>query len=214
MIRHEQSRFQRDRRRRTVGAATIASPRRSRTSSASSSSRAAPRGVGRTARGCRRRRELLQLPKMTALVPRECRTAALQRAATKPSFRSHVQTLDALLCESSAIKADKRTCAHTTADSRRSDRPSPRFLRRTSILTPPALRSIARRRSLGGSRFAQRIAQELTARGFTYVQTGRDRDFSARYGNIYTTRQFAQLIEQATGAFGHRRTTFGRIRGR
>jgi hypothetical protein len=52
-----------------------------------------------------------------------------------------------------------------------------------------------------GSCFAQRIAQELSGRGFTYVRTEDDCDFSARYGNIYTTRQLAQLLERATGAF-------------
>ena len=52
-----------------------------------------------------------------------------------------------------------------------------------------------------GSCFAQRVAQELSARGFTYVRAERDCDFSARYGNIYTTRQLAQLLERATGAF-------------
>jgi hypothetical protein len=52
-----------------------------------------------------------------------------------------------------------------------------------------------------GSCFAQRVAHELSARGFTYVKAERDCDFSARYGNIYTTRQLAQLLERATGAF-------------
>jgi hypothetical protein len=52
-----------------------------------------------------------------------------------------------------------------------------------------------------GSCFAQRIAQELSGRGFTYVQTEPNCDFSARYGNIYTTRQLAQLLERATRAF-------------
>ena len=51
-----------------------------------------------------------------------------------------------------------------------------------------------------GSCFAKRIAQELSARGFTYVKTEQHSDFSARYGNIYTTRQLAQLLERATGA--------------
>jgi hypothetical protein len=52
-----------------------------------------------------------------------------------------------------------------------------------------------------GSCFALRIAKELSARSFTYIKTEEPSDFSARYGNIYSTRQLAQLLQRGTGAF-------------
>lgn len=66
-----------------------------------------------------------------------------------------------------------------------------------------------------GSCFAQHISKRLRASGFNYFATERDAgstgptgdevgvsyDFSARYGNIYTARQLAQLLDRAFGYF-------------
>ena len=66
-----------------------------------------------------------------------------------------------------------------------------------------------------GSCFAQHISRTLVARGFNYfvpeaaptgmaVQDATDRQFgtfSARFGNIYTTRQLLQLFDRAYGTF-------------
>lgn len=65
----------------------------------------------------------------------------------------------------------------------------------------------------GGSCFAQHISQALQARGYNYyvtesappaltLETARRYNygvFSARYGNIYTTAQFLQLVQRAFG---------------
>lgn len=67
--------------------------------------------------------------------------------------------------------------------------------------------------SSGGSCFAQRIARHLKARGFGYTSFERAHPlvdealalklgydtYSARYGNLYTTRQLKQLVHQAFG---------------
>jgi hypothetical protein len=67
----------------------------------------------------------------------------------------------------------------------------------------------------GGSCFAQRIAQGLQASGFHYfvAETGPEHlspeaayecgfgVYSARYGNLYTTRQLVQLFDRAYGNF-------------
>ena len=57
-----------------------------------------------------------------------------------------------------------------------------------------------------GSCFAQHIARNLAAKGFNYHVTENGEGdnygvFSARYGNIYTTRQWVQLIDRAFGNF-------------
>ncbi|ECI7685893.1 GSCFA domain-containing protein, partial [Salmonella enterica subsp. enterica] len=66
-----------------------------------------------------------------------------------------------------------------------------------------------------GSCFAQHIARHLKAAGYNYfvaedahpilnravVEAFNYGVFSARYGNIYTTRQLIQLVKRATGAF-------------
>jgi hypothetical protein len=66
-----------------------------------------------------------------------------------------------------------------------------------------------------GSCFAQHIARHLKGAGFNYyvaeelnpligAHTARDYNygtFSARYGNVYTARQFCQLLERAYGLF-------------
>lgn len=66
-----------------------------------------------------------------------------------------------------------------------------------------------------GSCFAQHVARHLRARGFTFLDTepahpllpaDTARDFgygvfSARYGNIYTSRQLLQLLRRAYGRF-------------
>jgi hypothetical protein len=66
-----------------------------------------------------------------------------------------------------------------------------------------------------GSCFAQHIARHLAASGFNYLVTETAhpairadeaerynyRVFSARYGNVYTSRQFIQLLQRAYGEF-------------
>ncbi|WP_132253523.1 GSCFA domain-containing protein [Methylobacterium segetis] len=67
----------------------------------------------------------------------------------------------------------------------------------------------------GGSCFAQRVAQALRAAGFNYYVTEAAPDgvgpaeaearqfglFTARYGNLYLSRQFPQLFDRAFGLF-------------
>lgn len=67
----------------------------------------------------------------------------------------------------------------------------------------------------GGSCFAQRVAEALREAGFNYYVTERAPEglgraeaearqfgtFSARYGNLYYTRQFVQLFDRAYGRF-------------
>jgi hypothetical protein len=62
-----------------------------------------------------------------------------------------------------------------------------------------------------GSCFARHISQHLRHRGFNFIQAesvdapGQARqvpyEFSARYGNIYTSRQLLQLFDRAAGTF-------------
>ncbi len=52
-----------------------------------------------------------------------------------------------------------------------------------------------------GSCFAERIAERLEASSYTYVRTERPSRYSARYGEVYTTLQLAQLAERAVGLF-------------
>lgn len=81
-----------------------------------------------------------------------------------------------------------------------------------------------------GSCFAQHIARHLDQRGFNYYVTERAHPivsgvvaaarqyglFSARYGNIYTTRQLLQLLKRASGDFRPREDIWidadGRVR--
>jgi hypothetical protein len=79
-----------------------------------------------------------------------------------------------------------------------------------------------------GSCFAQHISRALTARGFGFFVTEtapeglapelvRARNFNvftARYGNIYTTRQLLQLFDRAFGAFKPVEDVWGRPDGR
>ena len=80
----------------------------------------------------------------------------------------------------------------------------------------------------GGSCFAQRVAEALRAEGFNYYVTepapeGTARaeadarqfgTFSARYGNLYYTRQFVQLFDRAYGRFEPELTAWLREDGR
>ncbi len=53
-----------------------------------------------------------------------------------------------------------------------------------------------------GSCFAQHVANALRASGFRFLETESGGDsFSARYGNIYTTRQLIQLFGRAYGTY-------------
>jgi hypothetical protein len=58
-----------------------------------------------------------------------------------------------------------------------------------------------------GSCFAQHIARTLKSKGFKYLETETGPDshsygvFSARFGNLYTTRQLLQLFQRAYGLF-------------
>lgn len=52
-----------------------------------------------------------------------------------------------------------------------------------------------------GSCFAARIADRLREAGYTYFVTETGGSYSARYGDIYTTLQLAQLAARAVGIF-------------
>lgn len=66
-----------------------------------------------------------------------------------------------------------------------------------------------------GSCFAQHVARALRDSGFRFLETESGGDsFSARYGNIYTTRQLAQLFERAYGRFRPSLTAWSRPDGR
>ncbi len=58
-----------------------------------------------------------------------------------------------------------------------------------------------------GSCFAQHIARTLKAKGFKYLETETGPEsrtfgvFSARFGNLYTTRQLLQLFQRAYGLY-------------
>lgn len=52
-----------------------------------------------------------------------------------------------------------------------------------------------------GSCFARHIAANLKAQGFNYFQTEPGAEYSAHFGNIYTTLQLWQLFQRAYGAF-------------
>lgn len=80
----------------------------------------------------------------------------------------------------------------------------------------------------GGSCFAQHIARRLQQSGFTYLVTESAPDlldediakefnygtFSARFGNIYTSRQLIQLVDRAYGDFTPSDTVWHRDDGR
>jgi hypothetical protein len=52
-----------------------------------------------------------------------------------------------------------------------------------------------------GSCFARHIAANLKARGFNFLSTEPGSEYSARFGNVYTTLQLVQLFERAYGTF-------------
>ncbi|MBV8153342.1 MAG: GSCFA domain-containing protein [Candidatus Eremiobacteraeota bacterium] len=52
-----------------------------------------------------------------------------------------------------------------------------------------------------GSCFARHIAANLKAHGFNYFQTEEGAEYSANFGNVYTTLQLWQLFERAYGRF-------------
>ena len=103
--------------------------------------------------------------------------------------------------------------------------PTERFWRKAVVNVPPfavdprpkAPFTIGRteRVATGGSCFAQRVAEALRAAGFRYYVTEEAPEgtspeeaearqfgtFSARYGNLYYTRQFVQLFDRAYGRF-------------
>jgi len=72
-----------------------------------------------------------------------------------------------------------------------------------------------KRMATAGSCFAQHIGRELCEKGFNYIDTEPAPNFldkklwsdfgygmySARYGNVYTSRQLLQLLERALGEF-------------
>jgi hypothetical protein len=79
-----------------------------------------------------------------------------------------------------------------------------------------------------GSCFAQHIASHLQKNGFTYLVTENAHPlfaphlvkdynygvFSARYGNVYTSRQLVQLLERAYGLFEPKEVYWQRADGR
>lgn len=52
-----------------------------------------------------------------------------------------------------------------------------------------------------GSCFARHIASNLKAQGFNYFCTELESEYSANFGNIYTTLQLRQLVDRAYGRF-------------
>ncbi|MBX9930441.1 MAG: GSCFA domain-containing protein [Methylobacterium sp.] len=106
-----------------------------------------------------------------------------------------------------------------------SNLPAERFWRKVVTNVPPfavdprpfGTFAIGRndRVATGGSCFAQRVAEALREAGFNYYITERAPagmatdeaqarqfgTFSARYGNLYYTRQFTQLFDRAFGSF-------------
>jgi GSCFA family len=82
------------------------------------------------------------------------------------------------------------------------------------VVVPKFVISPSDRVVTAGSCFAQHISRHLTANGFNYIVTesvhpemaGSQNGFqygvfSARYGNVYTSRQLVQLIKRAYGDF-------------
>ena len=83
--------------------------------------------------------------------------------------------------------------------------------------------SRSERIATAGSCFAQHVARVLREGGYNFHVTepprgngaaGAEENFSARYGNIYTTRQLVQLFDRAYGAFAPRLTAWQREDGR
>lgn len=83
------------------------------------------------------------------------------------------------------------------------------------VVEPKFVLSLTDRVATAGSCFAQHIARHLSSAGFNYLITERAPDlflphlqqpynygtFTARYANIYTTRQLVQLLRRAYGLF-------------
>lgn len=75
------------------------------------------------------------------------------------------------------------------------------------VSTPPFYIGQNDQIATAGSCFAQHIARTLKKKGYQYLETESgppDRGFgvfSARFGNLYTTRQLLQLFERAYGLF-------------
>lgn len=95
--------------------------------------------------------------------------------------------------------------------------PAERFWRKAVAGVPPfALDPLApsgfrlsrsERIATAGSCFAQRLSRALQGGGFNFLLAEpNDEGLSARYGNVYTTRQLAQLFDRA---FGRYRPTIG-----
>ncbi|GJD47510.1 hypothetical protein OPKNFCMD_0218 [Methylobacterium crusticola] len=112
------------------------------------------------------------------------------------------------------------------------DLPAERSWRRAVVATPPFALDPTRpgdfrlsrteRIATAGSCFAQHVARVLRESGYTFYVAEPPRlagseaedNFSARYGNIYTTRQLVQLFDRAFGAFTPRLTAWERPDGR
>jgi hypothetical protein len=83
------------------------------------------------------------------------------------------------------------------------------------IINPKFQISMQNKIATAGSCFAQHLARHLSANGFNYFCTELGHEvisqdlknqfnygiFSARYGNLYTTKQLLQLIQRAYGTF-------------
>ena len=114
--------------------------------------------------------------------------------------------------------------------------PAERYWRRAVASVPPFMLDPTRRDSFrlsrteriatAGSCFAQEVARVIRRAGFNFYATeappergdGADPEleanFSARYGNIYTTRQLIQLFDRAFGHFQPLATAWRREDGR
>jgi hypothetical protein len=114
--------------------------------------------------------------------------------------------------------------------------PAERYWRKAVATVPPfaldptrpdAFRlSRTERIATAGSCFAQQVARVLRGAGFNYylaepvperadaARAEGEGNFSARYGNIYTTRQLVQLFDRAFGTFSPLLTAWPREDGR
>ena len=116
------------------------------------------------------------------------------------------------------------------------DLPAERYWRRAVAAVPPFALDPTRpeaftltrseRIATAGSCFAQQVARVLRRAGFNFYTTELppaglsaaeeelEGNFSARYGNVYTTRQLVQLYERAFGHFRPRLEAWNRPDGR
>lgn len=117
--------------------------------------------------------------------------------------------------ESAEISRPPKSASHSNHPYR--DRPDYAFWKQAvsevppghfdPVVAPPFLIERNDRIATAGSCFAQHISRRLRESGFEFMRmedsksSAPDYDFSACYGNIYTSRQLLQLIERALDQF-------------